>query len=200
MFNSSSGAGASVTMHGGAPIDARHPGVAALTTGTDSNGRAGSNRSNNTGYLFGAGVAVFTGIVYLSALSDGTDTYAARIGFGNTLTADNVDGVYFEYDSTTSPNWIMKAANNSVRTATVSSTPVVAGAWLNLTIVINATASAAEFFVNGTSIGTIIGTNIPKLPPRISAPSASIIKSAGNTSRTLYVDLLYSDVEFTTPR
>ena len=56
--------------------------------------------------------------------------------------------------------------------------------WVKLKIVVNAGGTSAEFFVNGTSVGTQ-STN---LPTGDISPALGIVKTAGTTERVLYAD------------
>ncbi len=176
------------------------PGVLKLQTGTTTTGRAGIVSSSGYGeFLFGAGVYTIESEIYITTLSDGTDTYGLRFGFGDDATADFTDGAYFEYLSTTSANWYMCTANNSTRTKTDTSTAVVAGAWLKLKIVVNAAGTSAEYFINGVSAGTVT-TNIPTTTGRETSAMYSIIKSAGTTNRIFLIDWVWLHIDLTTSR
>jgi len=154
------------------------------STGTTATGAAALLTANSSVW-FGGGTWVFHELVYIPTLSDGTQTFAARWGFLDVGNAAPVDGVYFQHDSTTG-NWRICASDNSVRTETTSSSAISAGTWYRLTIVVNAAASSAEFFVDGVSIGTVT-TNIPAASGRVTGVGMSLIKSAGTTARTFAV-------------
>lgn len=191
---------ATAAMYGGVEMDKDHPGVVALTMNALSNAAAGVNRSNNTGFIFGGGVATLEALVRLSALSDGTDTYAFRVGFLNTQTTEPTNGVYFEYDSPVSANWRMVAATNSARTKTTTSTAVAAAAWLRAKIVVYAAGDGADFYINDALIGSLGSSNIPTVTPRFSHMGLQMIKSAGTTSRYALCDYIWTHIAFTTRR
>lgn len=187
--SSTTGAGAPVaaTQTG---VDASHMGVLSLQTGTTATGRstialtgaAGTGQWNLTG-----GTYSWYHNVYIPTLSISTDRYIYRAGFGDTLTADFADGVYFEYDESTSANWRIKTANTSTRTAVDTGVAVVAATWIQLQMIITGSTSA-QYFINGTSVGTN-STNMPTSSAMY--PAIFIQKSAGTTSRAALIDYFF---------
>jgi SO2946-like, C-terminal domain len=183
--------------------NANQCGVARYTTGTDTTGRAGANSGSFTSLLLGNGVVRYEAYVKFATLSDGTDTYISRIGLIDSVSADAVDGVYFEYDQTTSPNWRTNTASSSTRTKTSSEVAVDTN-FNRLTIVVNAAATSVSFYVNGTELtgssASPITTNIPTATGRETALAHTIIKSAGGTARTLDIDYIAFQWDLTTRR
>lgn len=146
--------------------------------------------------LFGGATWTFESNFYLPALSNGTDGFIYRLGFGDQITSsDAVDGAYFEYDSATSANWRYCTAAASTRTKTNSSTAVTSAKWIVLKIVVNAAASAVEFFINGSSIGTIT-TNIPS-GSNYTGIWTSFQKTVGSSVVDGYIDYLLYKAEWT---
>lgn len=197
---SSSGINSGTVTLGGAVAQAGRPGIVVLTTVTATNSAAGINRSNNTGLLVGGGVIVIDWGFFLSNLSDGTDTYAFRVGCGDTQTADFVNGFYIEYDSTASANYRIAAAENSARTKNTSSVAVTAAAWHNARLVANADGTSVEGFVDNVSIGTVTGANLPDVTPRYCHLAATMVRTAGTASRTVRLDYASFYQRFATPR
>jgi hypothetical protein len=74
---------------------ANHPGIDQIETGTTATGRA-AIQTALTAFLLGGGSAVFETVVRIPTLPDGTQSFAFRIGFGDSVSADFADGVYFE--------------------------------------------------------------------------------------------------------
>lgn len=178
--------------------EANHPGIVQLQTGTTNTG--GRNIFRNTvSVLLGGGRMVYEWIARIPVLSDGTDTFTVRIGLGDNTTP--TDGLHFEYThGTNSGQWQGKATANSTSSTLSSSSAVAANTWYRLRIEVNAAAGSAEFFVNGTSIGTITSANIPSGSTNQCTPLCSILKSAGTTSRNLDLDTYWDYVKFTTAR
>lgn len=165
-------------------------GVAVFTTSTSAGGRAALISYVTTCFRLGGGESIFETRVRLGNLSDGTQTFTVRFGFMSDAGGDAPNGVFFRYThSTNSGYWQGVARNNNSETATNFSTGPVTTGWQKMKIVVNAAGTSAEFFINGTSVGTVT-SNIPTASGRETSIGASIIKSAGTTARTLLMDYL----------
>lgn len=196
----SNGTGATdVTSVGGATTVGAM-GVNSYETGTTATGRTCSNLGLNS-LIFGQGAVSYSWRVRVNTLSDGTNRYNLYAGTGDkTAAGDMVDGVYFQYvDNVNSGNWTLTTSNNSVRTTADSGVPVVANTWINLGAVVNAAGTSAQFFVDGTSVGTIT-TNIPTVAGRESGPLLKIQKALGTTSSIVYLDYFAMEYAPTTAR
>lgn len=164
-----------------------HPGQLQLRSTTSTNtGRSFYLGGNSTigGFVIGNGVIDYTWIIEIDTLSDGVDTYGIIVGMTD---RSNVDlnptaGVYFKYLSSTSINWLRGTAQGT-STETDSGTVVTTG-WVNLRIVISADGTSAEFFVNGTSVGT----NNTDMPTANIRPYCCIQKTVGSTQNVFNVD------------
>lgn len=175
-------------------------GVIALTTSTVS------TISINTGslsvFLFGKGVVTYQTNIALGALSNGTDTYKVWIGvYDNANMSNSGEGIYFTYtDSENSGNWTLNTSTAAgVNTPLNSGVAAVANTYVTLGFVCNAASSSVEFFINGSSVGTIT-TTIPT-----TADSTSFFYGVNKTvsagaSATLSIDTFYSKYALTTPR
>ncbi len=174
-------------------------GIVQFTTGTTATGRAALALAP-TSQFFGGGVAMFEMLVRIPTLSVVAQEYIIRLGFGDLVTgADHVDGIYFEYNRLTNVNWLLKTANNSVRTSTDSTVAVAAGAWIKLKAIVNNNGTNVDYYINGTLVGSVT-TNIPTTVARVSGPTLIIVKSAGTTGLTMLVDYFKFSQVFTTPR
>ena len=193
-------------------IDAAHPGLMGLNTGTTNNNTGASliyagDRATTTAmsWRLGAGRLYFGVILYIPVLS-GTPRYVLRLGFrSNSNFADAINGVYFEYDSNANVNWLLKTADNSNRTTVDSGIVVSATAWIKLECEINAAGNSASFYHNGVLINVVgnpIVANIPTAAGREIQPIIDIQKagSASNTSRAVYIDLFRTKQTLTTSR
>lgn len=146
--------------------------------------------------------------IYIPTLNDGTQKYYMYAGFSEVIGAAQSRAVLFVYDldgsmtgSAASANWQIMTANASTRTWVTTSTPVVAGQWINLRIIVNNTA--AYFYVNGSLVGTNpITTNLPVTTSGLNViyPMVSITKTSGTTARTLWVDYHTLDIKYATER
>ena len=168
-------------------------GVVQLSTGTMTTGVACLQETESAaGFVASGGEIVWMAKIYIPTLSDATQRFTLRLGFGDTTTlTDETDGIYFESLDSISVNWQCCTASNSTRTKTASTTAVAAAAWTVLKIVVNSDGTSAEFFVNNVSIGTNT-TNIPIAIGREFFSKLIIIKSVGTTARTILVDKVYT--------
>jgi hypothetical protein len=185
--------------------DSGHPGVVQINTGTNTNGAAvfalsfASSGSNLGNIILGGGVIDCYMVFQLPVLSNGTDTYEASIGFGDSFNFPNTsfdDGVFFNYSSTiNSGNWQASTSASTVKTV-LNSAVAVGTSYTTLRFTVNADATLCTFYVNGISIGTI-STNIPT---HSCGPLFLIGKSAGTANRVLNIDMVYMFQQLTNPR
>jgi len=183
--------GAGAYAQGTNPLNTR-PGILVFSTGTTAAGRAGaySLGQSQNGLCFGAGIYTIESDIYIPDLSTVAEEYIFRFGFGDTVTGDNVDGSYFEYDRLTNVNWQFCNASNSTRTKQDTGFTVNAGTWTRLKVV--AELSLARFYINNFYIGASSG-NFP-LAGRYLASTINIIKSAGLTDRTFWCDWIWQHI------
>jgi hypothetical protein len=166
-----------------------NPGIYSINTQTNTAG--GSTLHSGLGTVqLGGGRVITEFLVQVSALSDGTNTYIARIGLGNTTNAAHTNGCWFEYThSVNAGKWTLNTADNSSVTTANSNNSVAASTWTRLTIDVNAAASSVAFYVNGTQCANSpITTNIPTAAGRTCGPNIQIVKSAGTSGRSMLID------------
>lgn len=178
-------------------------GIGSCQTGTTTTGRAGQRGGSFNTLLVGQGRIMYETSVRFPVLSDGTETYSARFGLIDSVSGDAVDGVYFEYDQTTSANWRCCTSNNSVRTKNTSAVAVDTN-FNRLTIIVNAAGTSASFYLNGTeltgSAASPITTNFPTGAGRQTGVAHAIVKSLGGTSRLMDMDYVAFQMDLTTRR
>jgi len=188
--------GASTTNYSSAVLSGNHPGIIIVTSGSAGGNYCNLSLASNVALVLGGGQIQFEFLIHIPVLSNATNEYIQRWGFGDTSGANQANGVYFSYDRASSGNFFrIVTANASTRTTTVTGTAVAAGTWYKLRAVINAAGTSVEYFINGISVGTI-ATNIPTLPI---SPFMHSIRSAGGPS-SFYIDYFYMQQTFTTPR
>jgi hypothetical protein len=190
---SGSGTAANVMVAG----EAGHPGIVQIETGTRADGQAALQTALDC-LLLGGGAAVFEAVVRIPTLPVAAQAFAFRIGFGDSVSGDHADGVYFELTQADT-EWQCKTASNSNRTTSDSGETAQANTWTRVRIEINAAGTEANFYIDGTLKATIT-TNIPTGAGRETGIVASIIKSNGTTERTAHIDYIYAGIEFTTAR
>lgn len=198
-----SGTGAAVSIISNAAF-AGHDGVANLSTGTTTTGFAalGNIASSNAqaALVLGDGSVVFEWDFYLPAVSNGTDTFTIRLGCIDANNAESTDCVEVRYsDGVNSGKLQYVTRSNNTETATDSAVTIAATTWYKARCVINAAGTSAVFTLNDANSATI-ATNIPTGITRYTGFGASVIKSAGTTAASLYVDYAYLRKVLTTAR
>lgn len=174
-------------------------GILALDTTTSATTARGINRGGNS-VLPGQGLFVMEWRVRMPTISTALEKFVVRIGFHDaTSSTVPVDGVWFEVDEgVNSGQWQLKASSNSTATTTNSVSAPAANTWYKLRVDINAAGTSAEFFIDGSSVGTV-ASNIPTGTGRGTSPAVFIVKSVGTTSRTIDIDYALIYQKFTTP-
>lgn len=183
--------------------DGTHWGIIEINTGANAAGSGSIGRftaaTNAWPYTITSSVVYYDEwLVRIPTLSDGTNTYALRLGIQNNGAAAPTDSIHVEYSSgaPSSGNWIGRTCQaSSCTTMTGGSTvTTAAGAWNRVGISFDGTNACAA--IDGTSIGCTSST----IPAVAIAPVASIIKSAGTTPRTALLDYRYFYAKWATPR
>lgn len=168
-------------------------GFATLATGTTTTGRALVQTPLVDQIVFGYGrLSLCAMILTPSALSDGTNRYGLKIGFGNqpTLITEAVGAVFRYRDNINSGNWQIYVVDNaSAVTQVDTGVAVAASTWYRLEIIINADASSTEFWINGNRVGTVVA-NLQSGTSITAGVLAMIIKALGTTSRSTFLDYL----------
>lgn len=162
---------------------ASHPGIVQHQLGTVATNRAAFATTQTANILLGnSNYYRFESMIRVPQLSNGTDTYTARFGFIDSVSAEPTDGVFFRYThGTNSGNWVLVARSNNTETVNNTSSAVASATWYRLTIIVNPAGTVAEFFVNGTSLGTVT-SNIPTGAGRGTGYGNAIIRSAGTAT------------------
>lgn len=175
-----------------------HIGIFRHTTGTSTTGRSGLGSVADVVILTG-GKLRFLSLVRLTTLSDGTNRYSFNAGIGNAMgSTSQTDGVTFKYsDNLNSGKWQCTTDAASAESTLDSGVAVAAATWYLLEFEVNAAGTSVEFFINGTSVGTL-STNIPTATMRMIA--GNIVKSLGSTARTFDIDAYRFIFEYATMR
>lgn len=164
-------------------------GIWSQQTGTTATGRSVITSSVAGIAPQGAGgIITFDSANCLSALSDGTNTFVAIVGFGDTATASTqVDGIFFRYTHTENAgNWSCVTRTGGVETSTNSGVaPTLANTFQVLRIVVN-DGTDAQFFINDVLVATN-NTNLPGSTGYFGA-LIGIYKQVGTTTRIIHTD------------
>jgi hypothetical protein len=190
------GAATAIASNFGTNTTQKAMGELQCTTGTTTTGGCHVGTSSAMTLAALGGCALFLSRQAVDTLSDGTDTYIARAGFNNgTGSTAPTNGVYWEYDQTTSTDWRTVANNNSAATKNTVTGFTVSTTVMHYTgIFINGDWTNAEFFYSTdgdtwTIFSTQTSTNLPTNARSIGVRTG-IIKSAGTTSRAIQSDYM----------
>lgn len=138
--------------------------------------------------------------VFVSALSDVTNSYVVYTGLHDSSTAtEPTNGAYFEYDQTVSANWQCVTAAGGSRTKTTTSIPVKELASGADKLQVKIVGGVAKFWINNTLVHTESLT-VPSGWSQAFGVAAAIRKTAGTTSRIMAFDMLYARQTLSTPR
>jgi len=161
-------------------------GVMDCITGTGTTARAGLISSGNL--RIGSHRLIFAARVALSAVSDGTNTYTAYIGFiDNTGSGDMTDGIYYRYThSVNSGKWEAVTAAATVRDPEDTGVSPVGTVNDVFLVDVNEAGTEAKYYINGNLVHTQT-TGLPGTGD-LFVYGVKIEKSAGGTSRTLSWD------------
>lgn len=140
-----------------------HPGLCTVNSGSTT--YASVSTSANALQL-GGGRWWFETDLLIPTLSNATNEYALLTGFvGTTSSLTQTNAIAFLYDrsgastgSTASDNWQILTAVANTRTYVPTSIAVANNTWYRLGVMVNADTTEAEYFINGTSVGTISST------------------------------------------
>lgn len=188
-------------------------GVASLSTGTTSTGYCNVTNPYGNGQVpLDNGIIEWEARVKLSSLSDGTNRYISRIGLHSSSTgaAPNY-GVFFSYiDNANSGNWLAHFCWGGVQDVTADTGVAATTSWTVFNIAIDQTGGTqssgqAVFSIGGSTVVTLsVDDDIDYLSwtaaDNVAATALQITKSVGSSARTLYVDYMSLDYQFTTSR
>lgn len=179
-------------------------GVIQMTTGTTSNATAQVSHGITTG-----SIALDNGEIFWEAFvrTDGTalptaaEQYYVRAGLLDTTTfsASPTDGVYFGFDQSNGTNFVIVSRGGGAALASaVTTTQAAVSTWYRLTIIINATRTQANFYINGVEVSGSPLTTLPTSAQLVS-PCLAISKLFGTSARLLYCDYMHVAKRYTNP-
>lgn len=178
-----------------------HLGIIQLETGSTTTGNAGISRnpSGTTNLTLGSGqVWTQEWWVDIPTLSDGTNTFAVRVGWAQSAVAAPTDGCFAEYSSAApaSGTIICRTCASSSCTTGTGGTPPTAQAATYYRVNVNWDGTNCSCQVDGTNIGSTSST----VPTAALTDIAGIIKTAGGTTRTMLLDYYTTSRKWATPR
>lgn len=170
-------------------------GLASLYTGQDS---------SLQNILIGGGAYSLTWRFRVGpAISDGTNTYALNMGFSDEHTATSASeasGVGIRYTHSVSANFVAYSLDDASTSTVTSGVALTANTWHTGRIEVNAAASSITYFVDDTSLGAAITTNIPTEAGEEMGLRFSIERTLGSTEQTLDIDRIRLQWTETTDR
>ena len=184
------GSGGSI-LQSGAQTTSTNIGMIGLYTGTTATGRA-ALLSHADAIQFGANEWTFETRANIDALSTATDTFTTRFGFMDASTGDPTDGHYFRYThGTNSGKWQAVTRINGVETASDTGQTAQAmssgSPMLRFKIIVENTGTNVDFFINDKRVVTHKPSGFTGAS-RLTGIGYSQIKTAGTTTRALFVD------------
>jgi hypothetical protein len=190
-------------LQSGAVTNDTNIGVIGLYTGTTTTGRQ-ALISHVDGIQFGANQWTFETRANVQTLSNATDTYTARFGFMDASTGDPTDGHYFRYThGTNSGKWQAVTRINLVETATdtgETATAMTNGSPMpRWKIIVDNSGTTVDFYINDRRVVTHSPSGFTGVN-RLTGIGYSIIKSAGTTSRPLFIDYTLINCQLGTHR
>lgn len=189
------GTGASVAaVSASASLGANRIGLVSFSTGSTTTGRAGMSTSSVQ--LLSNGTVRLACSFRVPTLSDASNTFTIALQLAESSTSPSANNrVGFRYShGLNSGKWLAECDSAGSTSTLDSGVTVAVDTWYELELVVNGGGTSVEFFVNGSSVGTI-ATNIPTATAL--GILHGIFKSAGTTARLVYADWLYERFERT---
>lgn len=176
-------------------------GIYSFDAGGTATGRGALGSTALACMKLGSGQARFAARFAIHVLSNGTDTYTARVGFLDSHTGESTDGCFFRYtDGTNAGKWQAVARSNGTETATDTGVTPVADTFQRFEIVVNAGGTSVDFNIDGVTKATIT-TNIPTGAGRELGYGVMTLKSVGTTNISMgYLDYAEVECNFTAAR
>ena len=169
-------------------------GICAMRTGTTATGACGV-KLPVTAYAYSSGMAKFLRMetkIAIPTASSAAQRFSTLIGLSQGGLRASVDGIFFAcVDNENSGNWVCVTDSGGVET--VTNTAVAPSATQSkFRIEINAALSNVKFYINDTIVATHT-TNL--IMGGYMEHKVQVTKSVGITSRDVYLDCLYRQIQ-----
>jgi hypothetical protein len=159
-----------------------------LSTSTTAGGEAQVRTDHVAGLLGGGELRVAVAMATGPTLSNATDSYYIIAGLSDGVQSSFVDAVAFRYNhGVNAGKWECITRSNSTLSTADSGVAVATDTRYLLEIELNADATLAAFFINGSQVATL-NTNIPSGAGRNIGAGCNIQKIAGTAARTCFLD------------
>jgi len=172
--------------------EANRYGIATLSSGTATNGRATVLSPLSDSITLSTGQAYYEAIVKTpTSLSDATNRYAILCGFADSaIGLSPVFAILFRYrDNINSGKWQGYAYSSAANTTIDLGVTVAANTWYRLEIAVDRSSGGASFYIDGIYRGRIEAPNIPTSAEPMGC-HVTILKATGTSARTAYLDYL----------
>jgi hypothetical protein len=168
-----------------------HYGILTASTSTNAAAVAGiGSADTTTATVFGTFKIETTAILLIPSLSTSGERFFIESGWTDNRTGVPTDGVLIQYcDNVNSGKFIGLCYNNSSLTSVDLGITVAANTWYKLNTVVNADRSI-DFYIDGVLKGQLAAGSAPNGSTRATSLSHTIRKSAGTTSRGVYIDYI----------
>lgn len=186
------GTGTACTISG----DGTHPGL--ILMGTDGSGSRITLNATPNIIVFGSSTGNYCAEwnVRIPVLGASTRDFIFRVGWGEFTTLGNgTDEVAFLYDRLANGNnWFGETRSNGTSTLTNLNVAVPSNTFTRLKACVNATATSANFYINGT-LAASATTNIPSGTARATSLGAQCLPNTGAQIYTCDLDWVHASAE-----
>lgn len=168
-------------------------GVSLLSANTGNAANRATLAMNLLGLLAVGGPMSCRAYVMIPSVSTATNRFTVRVGIGDAVNGDTVDGIYFEANNYASEFWNICTASSSTRTKNATSVSIVAGTWYKLEWFLNENGTLVTFKINDVVVGTI-STNIPSGTGQQCSPWIQIQRTGVNGTAKVYVNVDFFEI------
>lgn len=163
-----------------------------FSTSTSASGRSSLILSYATQQFYAAGAMEYITKINIGTLASVAQDYSLWVGWGDKISTEQNNGMYFKYIRSESTNWQAVAAAAGTRTTSTGGSPVAvaAGSDIVLKVTLNAAANLASFYINGALL-TTINSNLPTSSSNKFEPFIALMKTAGTTNVNVDCDYIF---------
>lgn len=194
-----SGTSASVVFTTAAIAETNRFGIATLTQGTTTTGRASVGSATADSVIFNAGATTLCAAIKTPAnLSDGTNRYSIQVGFTNAFASlsPTISAQLRYRDNNNSGKWQAYCSENVGGSSTADTgITVAANTWYTLEIRLARSGGPVQFYINGSLVATISGASVPTGSSNPCGIFCGTVKALGTTARPMYADFLTFEQE-----
>lgn len=197
-----SGTGAAVNVGSYlADVTEKPAGISRLSTGTTTTGRASLGNTGTASFLHASFAMLSVARLAQEQANSGTETYQLISGFADSTQGTFTDGVAWNLRwNGSAQEWAQDRLSNTTATRSTTGSPTPDNTYIWLVVFVNPAGNRADFIYSTDSINFIRAssptTGLPNNTRAGAWVAASMIKSAGTTSRSASVDLAGYRINF----